>query len=1016
MNGRVKAATWENTCGGRSARRVLAALTLTVAMLTPIVAWAQSGIAGAVSATSGAVLPGVTVEAASPALMEKVRTVVTVGLGQYKIIDLRPGLYTVSFTLPGFSTVKREGVELPAAFTATVNAELKVGTVEETVTVSGEALLVDVQRTSQRNVMSKEILDAVPIQRMVQSYTVFIPGVVTSGSGISRGLGTDSGALAIHGSSAGEAYVAIDGFNTSRGTGGQGFYYIANTATIQEVVVSTGAAGAEQPWAGLVTNSIPREGGNTFSGQVYFHYTNDHFSQSNLTDTLKAQGVSPTGAIRESWDFNPGVGGPIKTNKLWFFGSYRHWGNEVDAGIRYNLTPTAWAYRPDLSRPAATFRLSDRSYAARLTWQATQKNKFSIFYDQAPRNWYNRSVSPIVSPEASTWSPYRPNYLTSLTWKSPVSNRILLEAGGQYIHTVLWLYHNDHDPNLFNGPAGSAPDPAAIGATELTTSLQFRSAVGAAPAAPYGIFATNSTFWVRAAVSYITGSHAFKVGVDDGIRDSLQDQYVNGDYSVNLRNGAPVSLTLYGSSKNDSRTKAVLGIYAQDQWTLHRLTLNLGVRYDYLNAYIPAQDVPATRWLPARRFDPVDGVPRWHDISPRLGGSYDLFGTGKTALKATLNRYVNAANGPIANSNPVLTSVTSANRNWTDDGRNGGIAGDFLPQCDFSNPQPNGECGILSNLNFGRNNPRATRNDPAIVTGFGVRGYNWESSAAIQHELLQGLSVNVGYFRRWYGNFTVLQNQSVTPADYDPYCITFAVDARLPNGGGYRQCGYYDVSLAKVGQSTNLVTKASNFQGQRSDVFNGVDLTVSARWPNGAQLTGGTSTGREEIKTCQVVDTPQALLFCDNKPPFQTQLKFLGVYPLPWWGIQVSGAFQSVPGPEISSFSITGNNQGTSYVATNNEVKSTLGRDLSSGANGTVTVPMIQPGTMYGDRWSQLDVRFTKNLQIGRTLRLLASLDIFNILNSSATQAVNVRYGPDWLKPTQILSARLFRLSGQLNF
>jgi hypothetical protein len=256
----------------------------------------------------------------------------------------------------------------------------------------------------------------------------------------------------------------------------------------------------------------------------------------------------------------------------------------------------------------------------------------------------------------------------------------------------------------------------------------------------------------------------------------------------------------------------------------------------------------------------------------------------------------------------------------------------------------------------------------------------------------------------------------VTPADYDPYCITFAVDARLPNGGGYRQCGYYDVSLAKVGQSTNLVTKSSNFQGQRSDVFNGVDLTVSARWPNGAQLTGGTSTGREEVKTCQVVDTPQALLFCDNKPPFQTQLKFLGVYPLPWWGIQVSGAFQSVPGPEISSFSITGNNQGTSYVATNNEVKSTLGRDLSSGANGTVTVPMIQPGSMYGDRWSQLDVRFTKNLQIGRTLRLLASLDIFNILNSSATQAVNVRYGPDWLKPTQILSARLFRLSAQLNF
>ena len=994
---------------GRRSLLVLAMLTVTVVMLTPMVAWAQSAIAGVVKDTSGAVLPGVTVEASSPALIEKTRTVVSDGTGQYKIIDLRPGLYAVTFTLAGFSPLQREGIELSAQFTATVNAELTVGSVEETLTVSGTAPVVDVQRTSQSQVLSKEILDAVPIQRMAQSYTVFIPGVVTSGSGISRGLGTDSGALAIHGSSAGEAYVAIDGFNTSRGTGGQGFYYIANTATIQEVVVSTGSAGAEQPWAGLVTNSIPKEGSNVFSGQLYAHYTNDHFSHSNLTDALKAQGVSATGAIRESWDFNPGLGGPLMKNKLWFFGSYRHWGNEVDAGIRYNLTPRAWTYTPDLSRPTAAFRLSDRSYAGRLTWQASAKNQFSVFYDQAPRKWYNRSISPTVSPEASTWSPYRPNYLTSLTWKSPVSNRILLEAGGQYINSVLWLYPNDHDPNLFSGPAGSAPDPGAIGATELTTSLQFRSAVGAAPAAPYGIFGTNSTFWVRAAVSYITGSHAFKVGVDDGTRDSVADQYVNGDYSVSLRNGVPVSLTLYGSSKNDSRTKAVLGIYAQDQWTLHRLTLNLGVRYDYLNAYIPAQDVPATRWLPARHFDPVYGVPRWHDVSPRLGGSYDLFGNGKTALKATLSRYVNAGNGPIANSNPVLTSVTSANRNWTD------RDGDFIPNCDFSNPAANGECGILSNLNFGQNNPRATRNDPAIVTGFGVRGYNWETSAAVQHELLRNLSVNVGYFHRWYGNFTATDNLLVTPADYDPYCITFPVDARISNGGGYRQCGYDDVSVARVGQVTNLVTKASNFPGQRSDVFNGVDVILRARWPNGAQLTGGLSTGREEIKTCQVIDSPQALLFCDNKPPFQTQLKFLGVYPLPWWGLQMSGAFQSVPGPEISSFSITGNNQGTSYVVINSEVRSTLGRDLSSGANGTVTVPMIQPGTVYGDRWSQLDLRFTKNVRIGRT-RVTGSLDIFNILNSSATQSVNTRYGPDWLKPTQILSARLFRLSARLDF
>jgi hypothetical protein len=265
---------------------------------------------------------------------------------------------------------------------------------------------------------------------MAQSYTNFIPGVVQSGSGISRGLSTDAGALSIHGSRSGEFNVTIDGVAVRNmgGAGGQTFYYIVNQATVQEIAVSTGGAGAEQQMAGLVSNVIPKEGSNRLAGQVYFHYTNEDFLADNLTDELEALGVGATGSIRESWDVNPAVGGPIFRDKLWFFGAYRHWGNEVDAGVRYNLTPTGWTYTPDMSRPTAAFRLSDRSYALRLTWQAAEKHKISAFFDHAPRKWYNRSASPLISPEASTWSPYRPNYLGQVTWKSPLTNRLLLEG------------------------------------------------------------------------------------------------------------------------------------------------------------------------------------------------------------------------------------------------------------------------------------------------------------------------------------------------------------------------------------------------------------------------------------------------------------------------------------------------------------------------------------------------------------------------------------------------------------
>src|SRR5205823_826396 len=248
---------------------------------------------------------------------------------------------------------------------------------------------------------------------------------------------------------------------------------------------------------------------------------------------------------------------------------------------------------------------------------------------------------------------------------------------------------------------------------------------------------------------------------------------------------------------------------------------------------------------------PVENAPKWKDINPRVGVSYDLFGTGKTVAKVTIGRYISG--GSLAtNVNPVNASVNNATRSWTDSNTNS------APDCDFSNPATNGECGPLSNLNFGKVNPTATQFDKEVLEGWGVRPYNWSFSGGVQRQISRGASIDVGYFRRWYGNFTVVDNQLVTPQDYDPFCITApANDSRLPNAG-QQICGFYDIKPAKNGQSQNLVRLAKHY-GDQSEVYNGIDVSVNWRL-KGLTLFGGLSTGRTATSQCFVVDAPVVYL------------------------------------------------------------------------------------------------------------------------------------------------------------
>jgi hypothetical protein len=988
------------------AMRVLSSVVVVgLLMMTPSPATAQngSGIAGVVKDGTGAVMPGVTVEAASPALIEKLRTAFTDAQGQYKIIGLRPGAYTVTFSLPGFTTARVEDVQLPPEFTATVNAELRVASLAETVTVSGQAPTVDIQNAQQTRVLAREVLDDIPTSRSMNQVVALVPGATLPlanqdvGGSSAEGLG-DS--VTIHGSRSIDMGVEVDGmrFNGVTQSGGGGAGLRINMGTTQEIVVETAGVSAEHELGGLRMNVIPKEGGNRFTGYFAGSFSNHSLQSNNVTDALQARGISVVNSIDKVWDVNPAFGGPLKNDQLWFYAGVRAWGSDQNiAGSYVAKDPLAWTFTPDLTHPAIRpIHIKDEN--VRLTWQAAAKHKFNFYLDETQYCNCAYGLSPTQTLASSLYFTYSPDYVAQVSWKAPLTNRLLVEAGAT---KVLVDYNFHPQPGIAND---------TIGALELSTNTQFRGLIGGW--LPRNRNANlNATF----SVSYITGSHAFKAGTTLAHGDRNQ-VYVQNDQglSYTLLNGSPVSLTEWSRPTNRFENLGLnLGPFVQDQWTIRRLTLNLGVRLDYLSAYVPAQSTPATLFLPPQTYDEIDNLPNWKDVNPRIGIAYDLFGNGKTAVKAELGRYVVGQSLDVAQgANPISAIVTTATRTWTD--RNG----DFVPQCDLLNTAANGECGPLSNNGFGTLRI-LTHYDPSYIEGWQKRNGDWEGMIGLQQELRPGLSLNASYHRRSYFNFACgfvylsanigppcpAYNQLTTPSNYDPYCITAPSDPRLPGGGGNPICGLFDINPSKFGQVNNLVTAASRF-GNVTEVFNGVDVTVNGQLPGGAFVTGGLSTGRTATNSCAVVNSPQELRFCDVTPPFwQPSVKVLGTYPLPWWGIRASGALQSVQGPMITA----------TFIATNSQIAPSLGRNLAAGANGTAPVELIQPGTMYEARVNQLDFRIAKGFRRGNR-HIEVMIDMFNALNSASILAVNTQFGPAWLQPTSVLGGRLLKFGVQADF
>jgi hypothetical protein len=983
-------------------RRVLVAVALACAVLLPAVARAQSAIAGVVKDTSGAVLPGVTVEAASDVLIEKSRSVVTDGSGQYKIVDLRPGMYVVTFSLPGFSSIKREGVDLPSNFTASINADMRVGSLEESITVSGATPIVDVQTAVHTQTLNREAIDAIPTGRTIQGMGQLIVGVSLNLPDTGGARAMQQTYMSTHGMPNANNTIMIDGMivNGLQSDGGVQSYF--NDAMNQEVSYQTSGIGAETSAGGVRLNMIPREGGNSFSGDFKTAYRPGDWQGSNLTPRLVAQNVNTGSGIDRIIDATVSEGGPVKKDKLWFFASGRYF------SVNNFIANTV---QDDGSRGIDDQFI--RSGLLRLTWQIAPKLKFSVYQDEIDK-YRGHDMQANYDPETAGIQWFSPAYHTNQAkLSSTVTSRLLLEGG---FSSNLEYYTNSYEPGI-EQPRGTAEWYANTGMQEANLGGVKRAALGQNTQSP------KRYNW-QGSASYVTGSHNVKVGFQYQQGTYYHTVDANGDLYQVYRSSATVPCAANGKTgayacpdsvvvrntplaRYGERLNHDVGIYAQDTWTLNRLTVTAGLRYEWLNAQVEASDSPAGRWSTARHFDPIKNVPNWSDPAPRFAVVYDLFGNSKTALKYSLNRYNQARTTGIAqNYNPFLT--TTATLEWRD------VNGDDIAQgergCNY------GVAGTVGcEINSATLSP--TFGSAALNTyGAYPRTWNLEHGLEIQHELLPRLSVTAIWFHGAFHDLTTTINTSLT-ADGDPLLNPNYTPVNIYNPLTGEPITVYS---RKAG-SSSVVSNLDTVDPNREQVYDAYNFEFRARPGLGSQIFGGFAFERQLQINCTSPDNPNTIRFCDdrqNDVPFSVQFKLAGSYPLPY-GIQLSGSFQSNASPSgtsITSSSYMAITKGTTKYPSTCPAPCPAGQTIlpasfigSPTAPGSLNVPLTPWNAYFIERINQLDLKVAKTFKV-RRVSIAPQFEVFNLNNSDAiistissnTLSTSYRYANSVMQPRML--------------
>ena len=791
-------------------------------VLVPALARAQSVFTGTVKDTSGAVMPGVTVEAASPVLIEKVKSTITDESGLYRIVDLRPGTYTLTFTLPGFNTVAREGIELQSNFTATINIELGVGTLQESVTVSGASPVVDVSQNVKQQVLSREVLDAVPTAKTIQGIGQLVLGVTLNSPDVGGSRAMQQTYFAIRGTGGAQSVVLVDGLMTNGLMGDGAVQVYHNEAMSQEMVYQTAGGAAETLTGGITMNLVPKDGGNQFRGGAKWAKSPEAWQGDNFTSNLEAMGVTGVDKIKHFEEFNIEQGGPIIKNKLWFFGAFRQ---------AYYDKPIANTFQTDGSLPypqaaaACTISknceqgVSDEKMAnpvARLTWQISERNKFAVYSDRALR-LRGHAMGSLTDPNTASVIWNTPNFSTgSAKWTSTLSSTLLLEVGTSFNRE---RYDNLYQPGIY-AERGTPAWYRNARKNDTNTSYLWN-----ASSAQLGNYPDR--YNVQGSISYVTGAHNVKVGVMDQFGTYRRYNNANADLYQTYNNGTPFRVTVLNTPLEvQENLDANFGIFAQDSWNLGKLTLNYGARFDYLKQRIVGQPAMVGRFANVAAYDDIV-LPTWKDFSPRVSAVYNVSGSGKTAIRVGYNKFVTAQTTGFAQLyNP--TALTTQDLTWNDvngndiaDGERG-CAGFPSVGCEINFAGLPSNFGVRSLAQF----------DPDLK-----RPYQLAFNAGVTQEVLTGLTATFEYFRSDFRNITVRQNTLRTAASYDQFSIASPLDGSSVN-----------VWLPKPGVASQVANVDSTSEDMKR-AYNGFDMSFNARIRGGVRPSAASAWSRRST-TC----------------------------------------------------------------------------------------------------------------------------------------------------------------------
>lgn len=907
---------------------VVGALALAMVLVGAVPAGAQiqaGQVFGRAVDTTGAVLPGVMVTLQSPALITP-QSVVTGPSGAYRFPSVPIGTYTVRFELPGFKTFVRQGVQITVGFNAEINARLEISTVEETITISGESPVVDTTAVKTGETFNKLMLESLPSARDPWVILEQTPGVVMDRQNVGGSQSGQQSDFTVHGGNRGNSMWNVDGVTITdmAATGASPTYY--DFDAFEEIQIQTGGNDASLQTGGINLNLITKSGSNVFRGSGRFFVVDDNLQSDNVTQALKDDGADSGNPIKNIKDFGFEVGGPIVRNQAWFWGGYGK--QDISVGILGFTVPGGDPNNPKDLAPDATIL---ENYNTKLQYQPTPPHKFTFLYTYADKVRNARGASPTTRIE-STFRQSGPTKLYKGSWQWIASDRMTIETQGSYVDGGFVL--DFHDPSL--------EDVQPL--FDLDTGVLSRSGRRAGPfIRPQTEIKTDVNYF---ASSWLGGDHSMKLGVR--WRDTPFDSFGKrgGDASARVDAGVPVEADLYRNSVS-LREMYNVSAYVNDSYNRGRMRLNFGVRVDYQDDRAKPATVPANPIipdiLPALNFPGADSGVTFADWSPRFGFTYDVRGNGKTVAKASAAIYYGQGIFTGGTLNPVGES--RVRYRWTD------LNGDLFVQAnelDLSR--------ILSRSNY-------NTNDPAAVTSPNRVDQNLQNDRTrevilgLDHELMSDFGVGVTYIYRKYDRFQWTPTNGVSSGDYVPVAYTASCGNATCDQSSYTVT-YYQLpfSLPSGGTLTN-----QNFWRN----FNGLEVTArkrySDRWMlNGSLALGSTpqhfgEDGFRDPTNIEFIEGSQ-----DNSRNARWVVKLSGLYSFPW-GVNASAFFNA--------------RQGFPFYRS-------IRSPNRSGGIGRANVKFEKDGETRYPNFYTLDARLEKAFML-RTVRLTASLDVFNIGNAN---------------------------------